>query len=413
MTKQLKLLSTPPEQLPDIYIINGPTGSGKSFGVNLKFYEILEDAQAGDQFILAGNTTESLYKNVISDLLKFNGSKPYITYTSSPSKLVNRRGAICYCVGVNNEGGERRLKGGSVRWAYMDEVTTFPRSAFDQIMARCRWSVNGKLMPTKAVMTCNADNPNHWLKTDFIDKPESGAVIDYYSFWDNPTMTQEYIDALRRKFSGVFFERMVMNRWSMAEGAIYDRFDPSVHIIDIDYSIMKDFIIGVDYGYDHPMVLSLLGIDGDGTMYLCDEIAVRGQLIDDSLKQLVSSRGWLTLPVSFCYPPPERPDYNVMMQRLFPQWSISVAYNEVHEGIQAVQSRLTERGNGKRGLYFSRKCSFINGQMQTYHWRKVKDMSKDEPEKVDDDGVDSLRYAVATYDKARARVIKSNPFRLK
>jgi hypothetical protein len=101
-----------------------------------------------------------------------------------------------------------------------------------------------------------------------------------------------------------------------------------------------------------------------------------------------------------------------MMQRLFPQWSVMVAFNDVHEGIQAVQSRLTERKNGKRGLYFSSKCSFINGQMQTYHWRKVKDISKDEPDKVDDDGVDSLRYAVYTYDRARARVITRNPFKL-
>lgn len=410
MNKQTALIRTPPQKIPDIYIINGPTGSGKSYGANVKWYEILCRAVQGDAYILAGNTSESVYKNVISDMLRFDMGINAIHFTRSPSAIVTHRGAICYVVGVNNEGGERRLKGGSVKGAYMDEVTTFPRSAFDQIMARCRWVTDGKLIATKSIMTCNADSPNHWLKTDYIDRPESGAVVEYYSFWDNPKMGQEYIDALRRKFSGVFFERMVMNRWCIAEGAIYDRFDPAVHIIDVDRSIMRDYIVGVDYGYDHPLAMVLIGIDADGTMYVCDEISVRGQLIDDSLVAKV--RHWLQYPVSYAYPPPERPDYNVLMQRLFPQWSIQVAHNDVHEGIQAVQQRLTERPNGKRGLYFDKSCKALIGQMQTYHWRKVKDMSKDEPEKIDDDSCDSLRYGIFTYDRARARVITGNPFKL-
>ena len=209
--KQRKVLHTP---LNDINILSGVTGSGKSWVANLIFYKDMCTLK-NTTMILTGNTSESLYKNVIKELLKMDQGIDWLKYTHSPSRIVvERTGNEIFCIGINNEGSEKRIKGGNVgRW-YGDEVTTYPRSAYDMCLSRCRGEQDGKLIIMPALFTCNPDDELHYIKTMFIDPVRDDVNYWPFGFYDNPLITEKYINSMKANYAGVFYERMILGKWT-------------------------------------------------------------------------------------------------------------------------------------------------------------------------------------------------------
>jgi len=56
-------------KLPDILIVSGVTGSGKSHAVNVRLYKEIINAKKNSLGLVSGNTSESLYDNIIKPLL--------------------------------------------------------------------------------------------------------------------------------------------------------------------------------------------------------------------------------------------------------------------------------------------------------------------------------------------------------
>lgn len=46
---------------------------------------------------------------------------------------------------------------------------------------------------------------------------------------DNLSLSEEIKARYRSMYTGVFFKRYIMGLWAMAEGVIYDMFDPDKH----------------------------------------------------------------------------------------------------------------------------------------------------------------------------------------
>ena len=53
--------------------------------------------------------------------------------------------------------------------------------------------------------TTNPDSPGHWLKTEFLDKPDLDLYRLHFLLEDNTTLPEEYIRNIRREYSGVYF----------------------------------------------------------------------------------------------------------------------------------------------------------------------------------------------------------------
>lgn len=209
--KQLEVLSVP---LKNYNILVGSTGSGKSYVANLRWYKLLCDLERGDIALMTGNTQESLFKNVISEIMNIDDGA-HLTYTKHPSQIVTDKGAIAFCVGVNNDNAEKRLRGGSVRLWYADEVTLHPETAFNMCLGRCRGLVGKELKNMPALMTCNKDIPTHYIKLRFVDNREN-LDMNYweFNFTDNPTITEDYINELKNIYSGSDYDRLVLNLWT-------------------------------------------------------------------------------------------------------------------------------------------------------------------------------------------------------
>lgn len=210
--KQEQILLNP---LNKINLYSGVTGSGKSYVANILFYEYILTKKG--KYILTGDTLDTLYKNVISELLEIDTGNDDLTYTRNPAQIRCSNGSIVFCFGVNDERAQKKIKGGNIDLWYSDEVTLHPESAFNMLFSRCRGvdPSTGKLHRTPCILTCNPDIPTHYIKLRIIAQADIDPDITYYAFGfkDNPTITEEYIQKEQNNYSGAFYQRMILGKW--------------------------------------------------------------------------------------------------------------------------------------------------------------------------------------------------------
>ena len=107
----------------------------------------------------------------------------------------------------------------------------------------------------------------HWLYKTYINRPKTAQPIDLgvYTFLldDNTTLDTEYVEEIKKDYEGVFYQRMILGLWVVAEGAIYrvyseNREKCSVHLapLDADGNEIRDdgcadydyIQLGLDFG---------------------------------------------------------------------------------------------------------------------------------------------------------------------
>ncbi|MGO7984141.1 hypothetical protein ACC691_40595, partial [Rhizobium johnstonii] len=75
-----------------------------------------------------------------------------------------------------------------------------------------------------------------------LDADAQDMIVFHFTMHDNPLYFEggdpgpSYITAMEAAFrkSKLFFDRFILGKWTNAEGAIYDGWDPSVHVIAWD-----------------------------------------------------------------------------------------------------------------------------------------------------------------------------------
>ena len=78
---------------------------------------------------------------------------------------------------------------------------------------------------------------------------------------------------------------------------------------------------------------------------------------------------------------------------------VTPADNAVFSGIQSVSARMSNDPSGKPRLQVHRQCSNLLREFSSYEWASRQDGTlKEQPVKLNDDCVDSLRYAITYHD---------------
>ncbi len=394
-------------------ISSGVASSGKTWIHNLRFYEYLQnEAPAGSLLLLTGKTKESLYDNVVRGLEAIDDIGCIRVHGQPLRVQVTNKNIEIACIGADDESSWGRLQGKTVWGWYADEITLHPESLVGIAVKSCR--AEGKTWPK--FWTCNPDHPDHYIKRQYIDNTQIDVKNWYWGFEDNPVLSKDYISELKNTLSGIWLERLFHGRWVAAQGGIYDKFNRSIHVIRQVPVELVEYVIGIDWGYENPLALVLIGIDYDGTYYILDEIYKSKQLIDKSLVDLMAVKGWFDLKynsrkigISYAYADSARPDYVYIFNEITKIPTIG-GRKEVNEGIQSVQRRFIDKDNGKYGLYILEQCHNTIKEIEGYHWHIVKGTGKDEPEKKDDHICDALRYVILTRDTMMKPLAK-NPFR--
>jgi len=401
-------------------ISSGVVSSGKTFAQILRWIDFIYNETPNNCLLMmSGKTKESLYDNVIRDMQSLDSIND-LKYDKNPQRLtVLSKNIEIACASADNERSWGRIQGKTVYGWLADEIVQHPKQFVKMAHSRCR----GGGVPSPKFWTCNPDSPSHFIKTDYIDNQKIDVKNWFFGFQDNPLLSQEYIDELKNSYTGVFYQRFCEGKWVLAEGVIYDKFHRAQHVVDT-YPVreVNEYIIGIDWGYanDHPLVLSLIACTNDA-YYVIDELYIEQQLIDKTLVEILLNRGWLKLPFkrwngykwvdtegrpSAAYPDSARPD---LINQFYKLTNIPTypAVKDVEDGIQAVQRRFVPQGNNRYGLYFLSKCINHIREFELYRWDQFQSGDgKNVPLKKNDHCPDSIRYAIYTRDRGRARQIK-------
>lgn len=234
----------------DMLFADGSVRSGKTFSLLIAYLLWASSFGKGHDFGIAGCTIGALKRNIINpyivplqedpDFIRLGGIK----FNWGENRFAFA-GSNFYWFGGDNEKSQSLIQGKTLAGMLFDESVTMLRSFVDQAMARC--SVDG----AKMVFSCNPANPNHYFKTDFIDRASDlNALYLHWTMDDNPSLTEKVKERYQRMYTGVFYERYILGKWVAAEGTIFLQFaaNPARWIIPKPLEGYAGLAIGVDFG---------------------------------------------------------------------------------------------------------------------------------------------------------------------
>lgn len=401
-------------------IFEGSVRSGKTIGSLLAWLRFVRTGPAGN-LLMVGKTERTLKRNVIDPLIEMLGPSR-VRYVQGAGEvwILGRR---IYIAGANDEKAEGKIRGLTLAGAYVDEASVMPESMWSMLLTRL--SIDG----ARLFATTNPDSPNHWLLRNYLARARTwlrrdGKVeihgndegrldLARFSFRlvDNQTLSAEYIAALSAEFTGLWYKRFVDGLWVLAEGAIFDMFDPDVgrgHVV-ADLPDIVDWWVSIDYGTTNPFVATLLGEGADRRMYVAaekrwDSSVERRQLTD--LEYSAMLRRWLDELAARgetkggamwagCARPervlvdPSAASFIAQLHR--DGWqSVRGADNAVEDGLRDVASLLSA---DRLKIHVS--CQAGIDEMTGYVWDPMAQLrGEDRPLKQRDHFPDALRYGV-------------------
>lgn len=384
-----------------INIASGAVRSGKTIASLLKWLMICANPPAGGELVVVAKTAQTASRNLFAPLMNpgiFGPIAKQIHYTMG-APTANILGRRVHVIGANDARSESKIRGMTVAACLADEATLLPEEFWNQMLARM--SVADAIL----VATTNADSSGHWLRKKFMLNGALDLRQWHFTLDDNPYLPQAYKDALTAEYGvgSLFYKRFVQGLWILAEGSIYDMWNPDVHVVKTLPPMWRWISLGVDYGTTNPFSGVLLGTMGE-QMYLAAEWRYDSRKERRSLTDVEYSgrlKQWLATyrPTGAIQPgvTPEMvavdPSAASFMQQLYRDgWSPTPAENGVLDGIRLMSSLLT---TGRLRVHES--CVGLIDEIPGYSWDPAKALRGiDAPIKVDDHSADAARYAIAT-----------------
>jgi PBSX family phage terminase large subunit len=295
---------------------------------------------------------------------------------------------------------------------YINQSEELTLDDWEKLTTRCTGRA-GNTPYAQIFGDCNPGPSNHWI----LQRVKEGALKFIESrHEDNPVLFNEsgeiteqgkisigILDAL----TGVRYHRLRHGRWVSAEGVIYESWDRSVHLIPA-FPIPKDWVRfrSVDFGFTNPFVCQWWAEDPDGRMFMYREIYKTQLLVEDAGKEIKRLSAGETIEATVC-------DHDAEDRATLEkhgEFSTIAANKAVKTGIEAVQVRLRKAGDGRPRLYIFqdsivesdkrlidvKKPYCTEQEIESYIWEPAGEgrSAKETPKKVDDHGMDPLRYAV-------------------
>lgn len=363
----------------------GATRSGKTY---LDYYKIprrIRSAPNDGLILLLGNTKGTLERNVLDPLRKL--WTPGLVGKIGSDNKVTLFGRECYALGADKINQVSKLQGSGLAYCYGDEITTWSEPVFQ--MLKSRLDKPGACFDG----TCNPDNPNHWFKS-FLD-----SDADIYSMKfvidDNPFLEPEFVQALKREYAGtVYYDRYILGLWALAQGRIYDMFDPQVHTADDENRPYTAWYISMDYGTQNPTAMLLWG-KCDGVWYMVDEYYYSGR---DNKRQKTDEQYYADLVkfagdryIKSVIVDPAAASMIACIQH-HKQYRVEGAKNDVINGIRDTATAIV---TGK--IRICKKCKHTLDEIYGYVWDdKAAQRGEDKPLKENDHAMDAMRYFVET-----------------
>lgn len=433
-------------------LLAGPAGTGKSRAL-LEKLNLMAIANPGMRGLICRKTATTLSstalvtwtKFVVTEAIKTEQVWFYGGSAQEPPCYKYRNGSVVAIGGMDNP---MKIMSSEYDIVYVQEATELTENDWETITTRLRnWVVSFQ----QIMADCNPSYPTHWLNRRcnegrtkmFNSRHEDNPML----FTPDGKITPRGADYISKldSLTGVRYKRLRLGLWVAAEGVIYEDWIQDVHTVSreqfaarldadeptdaagIPYAWPRYW--SVDFGFVHPFVLQCWAEDPDGRMYLYREIYHTHRTVDQHCKNILDivapciregcdhqgkidtpaacEREWIEPKPTTIVADHDAEGRAVLEREL--EMTVQPAHKAVTEGIEAVQVRLRDAGDGRPRMFLfqdavvERDPELVESSRPTctieevpgYVWN---DKGKEEPAKVDDDGCDAMRYAIADRD---------------
>ena len=365
-----------------VNIAHGAVRSAKTVGANVRWLRAVLEAPRDVNLLMTGKTLTSLERNVLLPISRLVGAGDFDYRRSLKTAYIYGRPILCE--GANDESAYAKIAGLTLHSAYVDEGSLVPESFFNMLISRL--SEPG----AQLFLTTNPGNPGHYLKKKWIDREDE---LDLKSWWfhleDNPHLPVAYVEELKRQFgppSSLFYQRYILGKWVMAEGAVFPHFNRDLHVVrSPPPGPMKALVIGIDYGQTHPTAFVKVGKWGASWFVFGEyrESDRTNARISRDLQTFLSNK----FPSAILVDPSAKSLINQLRSDGIQR--VRGADNSVLDSISRISSALSTGS-----LKITTSCPRLVEEIEGYRWdQKATDRGEDKPIKEADDLIDALRYA--------------------
>lgn len=317
---------------------------------------------------------------------------------------------------------------------FAQESTELSVTDWEHALTRLR---NHRMPYQQIIADCNPDAPTHWLKAR-CDKGTAKMIFCRHE--DNPVLFDELLgaDGTSRfeltevgaeymakldSLTGVRYLRLRKGLWVAAEGVIFDEFAPEMHVIDEMPAGWESWprYWSVDFGFTNPFVCQMWAQDTDGRLYLYREFYMTQRTVDqharDILKVITTTDRYGNVVWNEPHPYTILADHDAENRARFENeigQGTTAADKNVKDGIEVTQARFRKADDGKPRVFFlrhalverdssleeARKPTCTLEELPGYVWAPSPDgrAVKEEPLKLNDHGMDAMRYLMKDQD---------------
>lgn len=381
-------------------LMEGPAGTGKTRAL-LEKANLCALKYPGMRALLVRKTRESMTESVLVTLEEkvLPTGWPML---NSPSRPQRQRyhypnSSVLVIAGMDRAS---RIMSTEYDMIFAFEARELSEDDWESLLTRLR---NGIMPYQQAIADTNPDAPTHWLNQRAL----RGQMVRLLSrHVDNPNVTDEYRKRLDQ-LTGVRRDRLFKGIWSGQEGAVYDLWDPAVHLVE-PFKIHSDYrrIRSIDFGYTNPFVCQWWAIDPDDRMILYRELYMSHGLVEDHAQTIIKHSYQETYEATIC-------DHDAEGRATLERYGIptTLAQKSLRSGIQSVTRRLKKANDGKPRLMLmcnaliqtdprlleKQKPTSTSQEFPAYVWHRGTDISET-PVMINDHGMDAMRYAVVYLD---------------
>lgn len=397
-----------------LVLCTGSAGGGKSKLAGEKLHAFCMK-YPGATCMMLRKTRESTTNSIVAFMkgsVIGSGLNKYVWHRQSDGLFEYANGSVLMYGGMRDEEQRERIRSigstGGLDMVWMEEASQFVEGDFNEVLARMRGNVAGW---GQIILTTNPDAPHHWIYQRLMLGGEAKVYKSTAS--DNPVNPERYLRILA-SLTGIQKKRLVDGLWVLAEGAVYDEFDPTIHVIDKlpDLSLMKEFFGAVDWGFTNPGTIQVWAKDFDGRLYLIHEVYKSKETVEtfwvEKAKELQAKYN-----IEHFTCDPASPAYISAFRQN--DLNAVAADNDIRSGIDEVKNYLAVQDDGKPRLQIYRGCleeidvlleetkrpTGVLDEFPLYVWptSKASQPIKEVPVKKNDHALDTLRYAVKYAEK--------------
>jgi len=386
-------------------IISGPSETGKTTAALMRLH-ILAWKYPGLQGAIARKVRRSIYASTLQTYRRILGPEsPVAVYGGQePSWFDYPNGSRLIVAGLDDPG---KLLSSEFDIIYVSQAEELAQGDWEVLLTR----VTGRAghMPYGQLLgDCNPGAPGHWIKQRANEgklallesRHEDNPVLydDAGGLTEQGARTLAVLDSL----SGVRLARLRFGRWVSAEGQIYTDYDSAVHLID-PIPLPGDWrrIRAVDFGLEHPFAcLWLAQAPQSDDLYVYRQLYKTGRTVAEHAGTILAHSSGQWFEATVCDHDAE--DRLTLARAGIPNIA---ARKPVLAGIGRVQDRLKARKlfifrnsliEADQVLVAKHLPFALEQEFESWVW--ANNATREVPIKINDHGLDALRYAVMYFD---------------